>query len=78
MNPLTRLPGYARPYRGLMMLAFIGMVMYAAVSTGLALIIKPIADKPLPSQVQLAFLAFGGRPGTAPAIWHGHAKHLPP
>ena len=59
MNPLKRLFAYARPYRGLMMLAFVGMVFYAAASTGLTIIIKPIVDKTLPNKEYLAIMAWG-------------------
>jgi ATP-binding cassette, subfamily B, bacterial MsbA len=59
VNPLKRLFGYARPYRGLMALAFVGMVLYAAGSTGLTIIIKPIVDQTLPLKQHLAFMAWG-------------------
>jgi ATP-binding cassette, subfamily B, bacterial MsbA len=59
VNPLKRLFGYARPYRGLMGLAFIGMVLYAAASTGLTMIIKPIVDRTLPFKQNLAIMAWG-------------------
>jgi len=59
VNPLKRLFGYARPYRGLMGLAVVGMVLYAAGSTGLTMLIKPIVDRTLPSKQDLALMAWG-------------------
>ena len=58
MNPLKRLFGYARPYRRLTALAFVGMVLYAIGSTGLTMIIKPIVDRTLPSKQNLALMAW--------------------
>jgi subfamily B ATP-binding cassette protein MsbA len=59
VNPLKRLLGYARPYRRRMLFALVGMVLYAAASTGLTVIIKPIVDKTLPSMQYLGFMAWG-------------------
>jgi len=58
VNPLKRLFAYARPYRGLMLLAFVGMVFYAAGSTGLTMLIRPIVDKTLPFGQDLAITAW--------------------
>src|SRR5262245_23335584 len=52
---LRRLFGYARPYRGRLGWAIVGMIVYAVGSAGLAALIKPIFDSVLPKQEQLAF-----------------------
>src|SRR5207249_4749282 len=54
-----RLFGYARPYRGRLALAFVGMLFYAAGSTGLTMLIKPIVNRVLPSKENLALMAWG-------------------
>jgi subfamily B ATP-binding cassette protein MsbA len=54
---LRRLFGYAREYRGRLVLAFAGMVVYAAGSAGLAALIRPIFDSALPKQERVAFTA---------------------
>jgi subfamily B ATP-binding cassette protein MsbA len=56
---LRRLFGYAREYRGRLGLAFVGMVVYAVGSAGLAALIRPIFDSVLPRQERLAFTASG-------------------
>ena len=58
MNPLQRLFGYARPYRGRLALAVVGMVFYAVASAGLAALIKPIFDSVLPTKEKLALMAW--------------------
>ena len=58
MNPLTRLFGYARPYRVRLGLAVVAMVLYAVGSAGLAALIKPILDKVLPNEQKLGFVAW--------------------
>ena len=50
MNEFKRLLEYARPYRGRITLALLAMVIYAAGSTGLALLVKPILDGVLPGR----------------------------
>ena len=42
MNELRRLLEYARPYRGRMVVALLAMLVYAAGSAGLALLVRPI------------------------------------
>ena len=49
MNPLYRLFGYARPYRGRLATAIVAMVFYAAASAGVAWLIKPLFDGVLPT-----------------------------
>ena len=48
MNPLHRLFGYARPYRGRFAVALAAMVVYAAATAAVAYLIKPVIDKVLP------------------------------
>src|SRR4249919_2818367 len=55
---LKRLLGYSAPYRGRMSWAFLGMVVYAIGSAGLAYLIKPIFDSVLPKQQEVAFIAW--------------------
>jgi subfamily B ATP-binding cassette protein MsbA len=54
---LRRLFGYGRAYRGRLVLAFVGMLIYALGSAGLAALIRPIFDSVLPRQEKLAFTA---------------------
>ncbi len=56
--PLRRLFGYARPYRGRLVVAVLGMLMYAGGSAGLAALIQPIFDSVLPNQEELALVAW--------------------
>ncbi len=58
MNPLSRLFGFARVYRGRLVWAVAGMLVYAAGSAGLAWLIKPIFDNVLPNQQAVAFTAW--------------------
>ena len=44
MNEFRRLLTYARPYRGRMVIALVAMAVYAAGSSGLALLIRSIFD----------------------------------
>ncbi len=44
MNPLLRLFGYARPYRGRLAAALTAMLFYAAASATVAWLIKPLLD----------------------------------
>src|SRR5499427_160967 len=55
---LRRLFRYARPYRGRLAWAIVGMVVYAIGSAGLAYLIKPIFDNLLPRQQDVAFTAW--------------------
>ena len=55
---LRRLFGYARPYRGRIAWAVVGMVVYAAGSAGLAWLVQPIFDNVLLNQSRLAFTAW--------------------
>ena len=56
--PLRRLFGYSTPYRSRMVWAFLGMLVYAVGSTGLAWLIKPIIDNVLPNQQEVGFIAW--------------------
>jgi subfamily B ATP-binding cassette protein MsbA len=56
-HPLKRLFGYARPYRGRLVAAVAGMLVYAAGAAGLAALVKPIFDNVLPNQHRLTFTA---------------------
>ncbi len=57
MNPILRLLRYAIPYRGRLAAALLAMVVYAAASGRLAMLIKPIIDNVLPSRERLGFVA---------------------
>ncbi len=48
MNPLHRLFGYARPYRGRFAVAIAAMVVYATATAGVAYLIRPVIDQVLP------------------------------
>jgi subfamily B ATP-binding cassette protein MsbA len=49
---------YADPYRGLLVWAVLGMLVYAAGSAGLAWIIKPVFDDVLTNQQRVAEVAW--------------------
>jgi ATP-binding cassette, subfamily B, bacterial MsbA len=49
VNPLYRLFGYARPYRGRFTAAIAAMVVYAAATAAVASLIRPVIDKVLPT-----------------------------
>src|SRR5262249_54139629 len=49
---------YARPYRGRLAWAIVGMVIYAVGSAGLAYLIKPIFDNLLPKQQDVSSTAW--------------------
>jgi subfamily B ATP-binding cassette protein MsbA len=49
-HPLRRLLSFSRPYRALFIVALIAMLLYAAASTGVALLVKPIIDRVLPGE----------------------------
>jgi ATP-binding cassette, subfamily B, bacterial MsbA len=53
VNPLPRLLGYARPYVGRFVAALVAMLIYAAASGGVALLIAPIFDRVLPAREEL-------------------------
>jgi ATP-binding cassette, subfamily B, bacterial MsbA len=55
---LRRLFAYAKPYRGRMGWAVVGMIVYAIGSAGLAYLIKPIFDNVLPKQQDVARIAW--------------------
>jgi subfamily B ATP-binding cassette protein MsbA len=57
VNPLSRLFGYARPYRGRLAAALTAMLFYAAASAAVAYLIKPLLDDVLkPSAARDALL----------------------
>jgi subfamily B ATP-binding cassette protein MsbA len=58
-HPLKRLFGYAKPYRGRLILAIAAMVLYAAGDGGQAFLIKPIVDKKLVFDDGIALVAWG-------------------
>src|SRR5215831_12021501 len=58
-HPLTRLFGYARPYRGRLILAIVAMVVYAVGDAGQAFLIRPIVDKKLIFDNGIALMAWG-------------------
>ena len=49
MNPLHRLFGYARPYRGRFAAAIAAMVVYAVANAAVAALIQPVIDRVLPN-----------------------------
>ncbi len=55
MNPLQRLFGYARPYRGRFAAALVAMLVYAAATAAVAKLIQPVIDDVLPKGEQLQF-----------------------
>ncbi len=57
-RPLHRLFAYSRPYRGRLVWAFGGMLVYAVGSAGLPALIKLIIDKVLPEQQYVMFTAW--------------------
>jgi len=48
VNPLHRLFGYARPYRGRFAVAIAAMVVYATATAAVAYLIRPVIDQVLP------------------------------
>ena len=58
-HPLKRLFGYTAPYRGRLCVAGVAMILYAAGTAGLAIIIRPIIDKTLSSKENLSLMAWG-------------------
>jgi subfamily B ATP-binding cassette protein MsbA len=57
-HPLRRLFAYAEPYRGRLCLSAVAMLLYAAGTAGLAVIIRPIVDKTLPLKENLTEMAW--------------------
>jgi subfamily B ATP-binding cassette protein MsbA len=55
---LRRLFGYSRPYRGRLVWAMAGMIVYGAGTAGLAALIKPIVDNGLLSQQGVGLVAW--------------------
>jgi ATP-binding cassette, subfamily B, bacterial MsbA len=55
LDPLTRLFRYAKPYRGKLVWATAGMIVYAIGSAGLAWLVRPIFDNVLSYQERLSF-----------------------
>jgi subfamily B ATP-binding cassette protein MsbA len=53
VNPLTRLFGFARPYRGRFIAAIAAMVCYAAAAASVAALIAPMIDRVLPARERL-------------------------
>jgi subfamily B ATP-binding cassette protein MsbA len=49
-HPLRRLLGFSRPYRGRFVVALVAMLVYAAASTGVALLVAPIIGRVLPGE----------------------------
>jgi subfamily B ATP-binding cassette protein MsbA len=49
VNPLHRLFGYARPYRGRFAAAIAAMVVYAGATASVAALIRPVIDRVLPT-----------------------------
>jgi len=58
VNPLLRLLGYARPYRGRFAIALAAMLVYGGASAWLAWLIKPIIDQVLIRQEALGTVAW--------------------
>jgi subfamily B ATP-binding cassette protein MsbA len=58
-HPLKRLFGYAKPYRGRLILAIAAMVLYAAGDAGQAFLIRPIVDGKLQFDGGIALIAWG-------------------
>jgi subfamily B ATP-binding cassette protein MsbA len=54
VNPLQRLFGYARPYRGRFAAAIAAMLVYAAATAAVAKLIQPVIDEVLPAGIGLA------------------------
>jgi len=58
VNPLVRLLGYARPYRGRFVVALLAMLVYGGASTWLVVLIRPIVDKVLNLQEAVSTVAW--------------------
>ena len=58
LPPLQRLFAYSRPYRGRLGWAFVGMLVYAAGTAGLPVLIKLVINDVLPKQQYLFFTAW--------------------
>ena len=57
MNPLYRLIGYARPYRGRFAAAIVAMLLYAAANAGVTYQIKPMIDEVLNGRLEFGIFA---------------------
>src|SRR5579872_3268972 len=59
-HPLRRLLTFSRPYRGRFVAALFAMLVYAAASTAVALLIAPIISRVLPGTTGLRFRYWAG------------------
>jgi ATP-binding cassette, subfamily B, bacterial MsbA len=59
-EPLRRLLGFSRPYRGRLVLALAAMLVYAAASSAVAYLIAPIIDRVLPGTAGWPFRVWAG------------------
>jgi subfamily B ATP-binding cassette protein MsbA len=59
-DPLRRLLGFSRPYRGRLLLALTAMLIYAAASSGVAYLIAPIINEVLPGTAGWPFRIWAG------------------
>jgi ATP-binding cassette, subfamily B, bacterial MsbA len=59
-EPLRRLFGFSRPYRGRLVLALLAMLVYAGASSGVAYLIAPIIDRVLPGTAGWPFRVWAG------------------
>jgi len=59
-HPLRRLLTFARAYRGRFIAALMAMLVYAAASTGVVLLVRPIIQKVLPGTTGLPFRYWAG------------------
>ena len=59
-EPLRRLLGFSRPYRGRLFLALAAMLVYAGASSGVAYLIAPIIDRVLPGTTGWPFRVWAG------------------
>ncbi len=57
-TPLQRLFRFAEPYRARLWWAVVGMLVYAAGTAALAALVRPILNKALPKQQDLAFIVW--------------------
>jgi subfamily B ATP-binding cassette protein MsbA len=58
VDEFKRLLQYAKPYQGRITVAFLAMLIYAAGSAGLALVVKPIFDNVLSAALDVRIVAF--------------------
>jgi ATP-binding cassette, subfamily B, bacterial MsbA len=57
VDEFKRLLQYAKPYQGRITVAFVAMIVYAAGSAGLALVVKPIFDNVLTAELNVRLVA---------------------